>query len=635
MPRTIRSGGRTASAAPESIEHRAAAARSAAQRLGRAAGGGSGDAGTAAARPSSPGGSGDRSRRGSRSTSSRRVDQPLGGVVLRVDRKRLPREQVRARVVPRSSATRARPDDRDRVRAGRRRRPGDRAAPPRSTRPNDSARSASSSSSITTPVSELSRRRARPSRLARVLSVGSAMTRSSSASSRRPSSGPGVMPELAPSGRRRRSPVRAGRAPRPPRARRRPARGARPGRRHRASRPDPTLSASRSRNRSSSASGPILTMNRRTAASDQVGSIAEHVVADEVDDPLALRDAASAGGPGARRPARRRPTSWPRNRPSAIVAGLPMSWSKAARRIARARSTAPSTARSVWSQRSSPGILFCGTPGCGASSGGDRGEQSGVGQEPQPDRRPVRGEQLPQLVAMRSPDRCRDDVGRVVDRRPASPARSSKSSVAARRTARSIRSASSSKRVRGIADRPQELVRRGRPGRRAGRRGVGGSPGCCAPGHRVDREVAPGEVELDRVAELDPVRPAEVGVVVVGAEGRDLDLGDVGVVGAHRDRAERVLVDGTREQRRASARAVRRWRGPSPWPAGRAGVAQRTAHDVRGMPAGPQRARGGRGRRRGSRVRGRSTRCRDRGVSSVPGTGTSARRRCARRRGTA
>ena len=69
--------------------------------------------------------------------------------------------------------------------------------------------------------------------------------------------------------------------------------------------------------------------------------------------------------------------------------------------------------------------------------------------------------------------------------------------------------------------------------------------GSSAPGHRVDREVAPGEVGLDRVAELDPVRSPEVGVVVVGPEGRDLERPvEVG----NGDRPEAVLVDGAREQ---------------------------------------------------------------------------------------
>ena len=52
------------------------------------------------------------------------------------------------------------------------------------------------------------------------------------------------------------------------------------------------------------------------------------------------------------------------------------------------------------------------------------------------------------------------------------------------------------------------------------RRRLAGPP---APGHRVDRQVAAGQVLLDPVAELDPVGPPEVGVLVVGPERRDLE----------------------------------------------------------------------------------------------------------------
>src|SRR5439155_6705173 len=65
------------------------------------------------------------------------------------------------------------------------------------------------------------------------------------------------------------------------------------------------------------------------------------------------------------------------------------------------------------------------------------------------------------------------------------------------------------------------------------------------PGHRVHGEVASGEVGLERRSELDPVRSAEVGVVVVAAERRDL----VGLAAApDRDGPEPVLVDGARKE---------------------------------------------------------------------------------------
>ncbi len=114
--------------------------------------------------------------------------------------------------------------------------------------------------------------------------------------------------------------------------------------------------------------------------------------------------------------------------------------------------------------------------------------------------------------------------------------------------------------------------------------------GLGAPGHRVDREVAPRQVQLDGLAELDPMRPAEVGVVVVGAEGRDLDLADVGVLGSDRDRPELVLVDGAREQ---LERAFGQRGGREVPVVGRPAleaVAQRPTHHVGRVAGGPERA---------------------------------------------
>ena len=150
-----------------------------------------------------------------------------------------------------------------------------------------------------------------------------------------------------------------------------------------------------------------------------------------------------------------------------------------------------------------------------------------------------------------------------------------------------------------------------------------------APGHRVDGEVAAGEVELDRVAELDPVRSPEVGVVVVGPEGRDLE-------DRRRRAGRRPSRTGSRRRRRERARragpAVRRRRGPS-----RPAVARerrRATSRRRRTPRGPltRASRAGRGRAGGIGAARRRT---ARPVSCDPGTGTSARPRCARRRGTA
>ena len=127
----------------------------------------------------------------------------------------------------------------------------------------------------------------------------------------------------------------------------------------------------------------------------------------------------------------------------------------------------------------------------------------------------------------------------------------------------------------GVADRPQDAAARGRRRRRTGRRSrvhranrrpsAGRSVAARAPRDGVDREVPAGEVGPEVVPELDPVRPPEVGVVVLGAERRDLEHL---AVAADRHRPERVLVDGAREQRRAAARDARRSRGPSRWALG-------------------------------------------------------------------
>ena len=88
------------------------------------------------------------------------------------------------------------------------------------------------------------------------------------------------------------------------------------------------------------------------------------------------------------------------------------------------------------------------------------------------------------------------------------------------------------------------------------------------------------------VAELDPVRPPEVGVVVVGPEGRDLE--DLAVV-PDGDRPEPVLVDGVREER--DDRLGQRVRGEVPVVRAPAedDVAQRAADDVRGVAGRPER----------------------------------------------
>ena len=232
-------------------------------------------------------------------------------------------------------------------------------------------------------------------------------------------------------------------------------------------------------------------------------------------------------------------------------------------------------------------------------------EQAQVGQQPQRHRRPRAAEHL-----RRARPRCaRRTGGRPARARawmPASVAGSMpKSSVAARRTTRSMRSASSSKRRRG-----SPTARRVRDARSA-------SPSCgstsdrrlarpAAPGDGVDGHVAAGQVELDRVGELDVMRPPEVGVVVVGAEGRDLDLADGRVAGPDGDRPERVLVDGVVEQRLGLLGPGGRGQVPVPRRHAQQRVAQRAADDPGGVAGRLERGQDVQDRRRdrGGHVRG-------------------------------
>ena len=108
-----------------------------------------------------------------------------------------------------------------------------------------------------------------------------------------------------------------------------------------------------------------------------------------------------------------------------------------------------------------------------------------------------------------------------------------------------------------------------------------------APGHRVDREVAPRQVGLDRVAELDTVRASEVGVVVVLPEGRDLDVTVVG--GPDRDRAEAVLVHRAGEEGLDPVRARVRREIPIQRLPAKEHIADGPAHDICGMAVRPQR----------------------------------------------
>ena len=140
---------------------------------------------------------------------------------------------------------------------------------------------------------------------------------------------------------------------------------------------------------------------------------------------------------------------------------------------------------------------------------------------------------------------------------------------------------------RGVADRPERA-----------RREVGPAvvrvdePRLAAwfrtPRHRVDREVATRQVHLDRVAELDSMGPPVVGVVVVGTEGRDLDVADCSVTAPDRDGPELVLVDGPREQARRDLGESRGGQVPVRRRAPLEQIAQGPADHVRGVTFGPE-----------------------------------------------
>ena len=263
-----------------------------------------------------------------------------------------------------------------------------------------------------------------------------------------------------------------------------------------------------------------------------------------------------------------------------------MSWSSAASRTTGRSAGAASTVRSVWSQRSSPGILFWGIPRWAARSG-EIGASRPVSLS---SRSPTDGtgarQQLVELGGDPLARQVGDELGACLDRRPASPARSrSRASPPAGppgpsgarppRTAPADRRRRAGRRPRTSARPPYGSTSAGRLAR----------PG--APGHRVDREVAAGEVELDRVAELDPVRPPEVGVVVVGPEGRDLER--------PRRRAGRatvpnaVLVDRAREELDDPFGQGVRGEVPVGGRPAEEDVAQRPADDVGGVAARPER----------------------------------------------
>ena len=207
----------------------------------------------------------------------------------------------------------------------------------------------------------------------------------------------------------------------------------------------------------------------------------------------------------------------------------------------------------------------------------DPRQQPGVREQPQPDRRPLGGQQLVELgrdpLAGEMPDQLglRLDAGqrRRLDIEPERGCQPHGPDHPERVLLEALpRLADGTQDVRPGIGRP--VVRVHEPGR-TGRRRHG------APRHRVAGQVATGEVGLDGVAELDAVRPPEVGVVVVGAERRDL----VQVVAMpDRHGPEPVLVDRAgHELEDALGQRVGR-EVPVDGGPPQHGVAQRSADDV-------------------------------------------------------
>ena len=214
-----------------------------------------------------------------------------------------------------------------------------------------------------------------------------------------------------------------------------------------------------------------------------------------------------------------------------------MSWTSAASRTIGRSGDAASTDRRVWSHRSSSGTLFWGIP---RRTGLDPGEG---------------GRLDPEVERGRQPDGPDHAQGVLLE-------------------------AGS-----WLADGPKHPGRDvGSPAVRVDQGRLAARPG--APGHRVDGEVTAGQVQIDRARVLDPVRPPEVGIVVVAPERRDL----VQLTGArHRHRAEPVLIRGLgKELEEPLGQRIRR-QVPIGRGASQQHVAQRTTDHVAGLARRPER----------------------------------------------
>ena len=235
-----------------------------------------------------------------------------------------------------------------------------------------------------------------------------------------------------------------------------------------------------------------------------------------------------------------------------------MSWTRAAKRtIVRSSSGAglvarpASTVRIVWSHRSSPGILFWATPRWAARSGAIASRTPLSARRRSPiDGRSARssfvelhGDPLAGQVADERRGRLDRGEGPRLDR-PAERGREPDGPDDPERILLEP--------LARLADRPDrasddvrlaaERIDQAWPRPRA----IPGDVGSGAPGQGVHREVAPRQIGLERRPELDPVRPPEVGVVVVAPERRDLVLP---AATPDRDGPEPVLVCRVVEQR--------------------------------------------------------------------------------------
>ena len=148
----------------------------------------------------------------------------------------------------------------------------------------------------------------------------------------------------------------------------------------------------------------------------------------------------------------------------------------------------------------------------------------------------------------------------------------------------------------------------------------------AAPGHSVDREVAAGQVLLDRIPELDAVGVAVVGVRDVATKRGYLVLG-LGV--AHDHRPETVLVQRPGEEALDPVRTGVGGQIPIRGVTAEQCVAQTAAHDKCGVSASPES-----GQQLGDRTGNLRRRTRQRrnlgGAISGQGKGMSASSRCVR-----